>query len=84
MSTMFARPVYNLKVNTARFVLSTRPKRPFISLGFSPLSMVSRKRRIASTLGICDRYAYEIARGKKLPHRRHWLKLAELVRVTSD
>jgi hypothetical protein len=37
------------------------------------------KAKIASAIGISKDYAYGIARGEKIPHRRHWLKLAELV-----
>jgi hypothetical protein len=37
------------------------------------------KKAIESSLGVSKRYAYEIASGTKLPHRRHWVRLAELV-----
>ncbi len=39
---------------------------------------------IARALGVTKDYAYEIARGDKIPHRRHWVRLAELVGVTPD
>ena len=39
------------------------------------------KREIAEALGISKDYVYEIVRGDKIPHRRHWLKLAEYVGV---
>jgi hypothetical protein len=39
------------------------------------------KAKIASAIGISKDYAYGIARGEKIPHRRHWLKLAELVSI---
>ena len=31
------------------------------------------KAEIARALGVTKDYAYEIARGDKLPHRRHWV-----------
>jgi hypothetical protein len=40
------------------------------------------KATIASAIGVSKDYAYGIARGEKIPHRRHWLKLAELVGVS--
>ena len=39
------------------------------------------KPEIASALAISERFAYKIAHGEKIPHRRHWLKLAGLVRI---
>jgi hypothetical protein len=39
------------------------------------------KGEIASALGVSKDYAYQIANGNKVPHRRHWLKLAELVKM---
>src|SRR3954452_5236651 len=42
------------------------------------------KPEIASALGISERFAYKIAHGEKIPHRRHWLNLAELVGVMRD
>jgi CRISPR-associated endonuclease Cas1 len=39
------------------------------------------KSAIAKALGVTKDYAYEIARGDKIPHRRHWARLAELVGV---
>jgi CRISPR-associated endonuclease Cas1 len=44
-----------------------------------PLLRNVSKRAIELTLQISKRYAYEIAAGEKIPHRRHWVKLAELV-----
>jgi CRISPR-associated endonuclease Cas1 len=41
------------------------------------------KGEIASALGISKDYAYQIANGSRVPHRRHWLKLAELVGVNA-
>ena len=49
-----------------------------------PLLAQVPRTTIESALGVCKRYAYEIARGDKVPHRRHWLKLAELVGVAGD
>jgi hypothetical protein len=37
------------------------------------------KSAIAQALGVTKDYAYEIARGEKIPHPRHWARLAELV-----
>jgi hypothetical protein len=37
------------------------------------------KVEFASAIGVSKDCAYGIARGEKIPHRRHWLKLAELV-----
>ena len=45
------------------------------------LAQVS-KRTIELELRISKRYAYEIADGTKIPHRRHWVKLAGLVGVS--
>jgi CRISPR-associated endonuclease Cas1 len=39
------------------------------------------KAAIAKALGVTKDYAYEIARGDKIPHRRHWVKLADLAGV---
>lgn len=39
------------------------------------------KTAVANALGVSKDYVYEIARGEKILHRRHWLKLAELVRA---
>jgi len=41
------------------------------------LARLSNK-AIELALGVSKRYAYEIASGVKVPHRRHWVKLAEL------
>jgi CRISPR-associated endonuclease Cas1 len=41
------------------------------------------KGEIASALGVSKDYAYQIANGNKVPHRRHWLKLAELVGIAA-
>jgi transcriptional regulator with XRE-family HTH domain len=38
------------------------------------------KAQIARALDISKGYVYEIARGETIPYRRHWVKLAELVR----
>jgi hypothetical protein len=40
------------------------------------------KLTIASLLDVSKDYAYEMASGDKIPHRRHWMKLAELVDVS--
>lgn len=37
------------------------------------------KTAVANALGVSKDYVYEIVRGDKIPHRRHWVKLAELV-----
>jgi hypothetical protein len=42
------------------------------------------KTAIATAMGVTKDYAYEIARGDKIPHRRHWVRLAELVGLTRD
>jgi CRISPR-associated endonuclease Cas1 len=44
-----------------------------------PLLANTCRAAIQSALGVCQRYAYEIASGERIPHRRHWAKLAELV-----
>jgi hypothetical protein len=36
------------------------------------------KTTIATALGVSKDYVYQIVRGDRVPHRRHWLKLAEL------
>jgi len=35
---------------------------------------------LSSTLGVCQSYAADIRAGRRRPHPRHWLALAELVR----
>jgi CRISPR-associated endonuclease Cas1 len=40
------------------------------------------KTTIANTLGVSKDYVYQIVRGDRVPHRRHWLKLAELTGVS--
>lgn len=42
------------------------------------------KAEIARALGISKDYVYEIVRGDKVPHKRHWVKLAELVGMSSE
>jgi len=37
------------------------------------------KIEIASALAVSKDYAYQIANGNRVPHKRHWVKLAELV-----
>lgn len=39
---------------------------------------------IASSIGVSLMYASDIRRGRRRPHPRHWLALAELVRVLPD
>jgi hypothetical protein len=34
---------------------------------------------IAAALGVCEAYAADIRAGRRVPHRRHWLALAQLV-----
>jgi hypothetical protein len=41
------------------------------------------KKTIELALGVSERYVYEISSGVKVPHRRHWVKLAELVGVSA-
>ena len=38
-----------------------------------------RKLDMAKALGISESVAYKIAHGTRIPHKRHWVKLAELV-----
>lgn len=40
------------------------------------------KTTIATALGISKDYVYQIVWGNRVPHRRHWLKLAEMAGVT--
>ncbi len=37
---------------------------------------------IRAAIGVSDGYATEVRRGTRIPHVRHWLKLAELVGIT--
>jgi CRISPR-associated endonuclease Cas1 len=39
---------------------------------------------IATALGISKPYATDIRKGRRLPHPRHWMKLADLARVSPD
>jgi CRISPR-associated endonuclease Cas1 len=41
------------------------------------------KKAIESVLQVSKRYAYEIACGAKIPHRRHWVKLAAMAGLGS-
>ena len=34
---------------------------------------------ITAALGVTWAYAHDVRKGKKIPHSRHWLKLAEIV-----
>jgi hypothetical protein len=45
--------------------------------------MLARCGRGVQALGVSRDYAYQFARGERIPHRRHWLKLAELAGVMS-
>ena len=47
-----------------------------------PLLADVKRTVIASTLGVSEMYATDIARGKRIPHPRHWVKLAELVEIS--
>jgi hypothetical protein len=46
-----------------------------------PLLAKVKTASIASALGVTWAYAAEIRKGKRLPHPRHWQKLAELVGI---
>jgi hypothetical protein len=39
------------------------------------------KAQIRATLGISEPHAIYIGRGLRIPHARHWQKLAELVKL---
>jgi predicted DNA-binding transcriptional regulator AlpA len=39
------------------------------------------KTTVAQALGVSKDYVYQLVRKERVPHRRHWLKLAELVGV---
>jgi CRISPR-associated endonuclease Cas1 len=41
-------------------------------------------RALSSALGLSEPYAAEIRAGRQLPHQRHWLTLARIVRVSPD
>lgn len=43
-----------------------------------------RKQVIADALGINITVAYKYANGTRIPHKRHWMRLAELVGVTGS
>jgi CRISPR-associated endonuclease Cas1 len=49
-----------------------------------PLLMGISTSRVATVLGVTWAYAQDIRKGHKLPHPRHWLKLAELVGVSEE
>jgi CRISPR-associated endonuclease Cas1 len=42
------------------------------------------KSQIRSVLGVSEPYSSEIKAGKRIPHPRHWLALAQLVRVSPN
>jgi len=39
---------------------------------------------IATTLGISEPYAADVRNGRRVPHVRHWLRLAEMIRFSPD
>ncbi len=49
-----------------------------------PLLATLKRTAIASAIDVSHSYATDIARGKYIPHPRHWAKLAELVGVRSN
>ena len=49
-----------------------------------PLLANVKRSAIASTLDVSHSYATDIARGKHIPHPRHWVKLAKLVKISLD
>ena len=49
-----------------------------------PLLANLKRTAIASALDVSHSYATDIARGKHIPHPRHWLKLTELVGISED
>lgn len=55
----------------------------FITRIYPVLGSLS-KGEIASVLGISKDYAYQMANGNRVPHKRHWLKLAQLVGFHHD
>jgi len=42
------------------------------------------KRKLAEALGVSTDYVYQIVSGTRAPHRRHWVRLAELVGVGGE
>jgi len=48
-----------------------------------PLLANIRNSTIMAALGVSLPYAVDIRHGKRIPHPRHWLKLAELVRISN-
>ena len=42
------------------------------------------KKRIAEAIGVSTDYAYQLVNGNRVPHRRHWVRLAELVGIKLD
>jgi CRISPR-associated endonuclease Cas1 len=48
-----------------------------------PLLANVKRTAIASALGVSHSYATDIARGKHVPHPRHWVKLARIVGIQS-
>ena len=53
----------------------------FYATKIQPMLKKLSKIAVARELGVTESYVYEIARGEKIPHRRHWVKLAELVKA---
>ncbi len=54
----------------------------FYSMKIQPLLKTVPIGLLAKELNISKTHAYRFVKGAKIPHKRHWVKLAELVEVT--
>ena len=54
------------------------------AIRIQPLLGKLSKATVAEALGVSRDYVYQFARGERVPHRRHWVKLAELAGVINN
>jgi hypothetical protein len=51
----------------------------FFSTKIQPMLGGLSKTTVSEALGVSKDYVYQLVRKERVPHRRHWVKLAELV-----
>jgi len=54
------------------------------ALRIEPLLRVKKVREIAEAMQVSQPYAAFVRSGRRIPHRRHWLALAELVSINAE
>jgi hypothetical protein len=55
----------------------------YYSSKIHPVLASMSKTTVADALGVSKDYVYQIVSGKRVPHRRHWVKLAQLAAIRS-